>query len=145
MHPRETVGRQVMQIGEVATRVGLSLRTIRHYDELGLVTPSERSPGGFRLYTEADVERLMLVKTMRPLDFSLEQMRELLAAMDTVAAAGTAGSGEVDAARERLGMFRALADSRIEMMRAQIQGLERLSRDLRALEGRARRTAGRSR
>jgi len=134
-----------MQIGEVATRVGLSLRTIRHYDELGLVTPSERSPGGFRLYTEADVERLMLVKTMRPLDFSLEQMRELLETMDTVAAADTGSPEDIDTARERLGMFRALAESRIEMMRAQLQGLERLSRDLRVLEGRTRRTAGRGR
>jgi DNA-binding transcriptional MerR regulator len=145
VHPRETVVRQVMQIGEVATRVGLSLRTIRHYDELGLVVPSERSPGGFRLYTEADVERLMLVKTMRPFEFSLEQMRELLEAMDTVAAAGSDEPGKIEPARERLAMFRALADSRIEMMRAQIQGLERLSRDLRVLEGGARRTAGRGR
>jgi len=47
-----------MQIGEVADRTQLSLRTIRHYDEVGLVPPSARSEGGFRLYTEADVERL---------------------------------------------------------------------------------------
>ena len=44
-----------MQIGEVAERVKLSLRTIRHYEEVGLVPPSARSKGGFRLYTEADV------------------------------------------------------------------------------------------
>lgn len=131
-----------MQIGEVATRTGLSLRTIRHYDELKIVTPSERSPGGFRLYTEADVERLLLVKTMRPLDFSLDQMHELLAAID----AAEAGDGPAaESARERLAMFRALADSRIEMLRSQIHGLERLSRDLRALEGSPRRAAGRGR
>ena len=55
----------VMQIGEVAARVGLSLRTIRHYDGIGLVMPSERSVGGFRLYSEADVQRLSLIKTAR--------------------------------------------------------------------------------
>src|SRR5690348_10590123 len=44
-----------MQIGEVADRIGLSLRTIRYYEEVGLITPSARSPGGFRLYTEDDV------------------------------------------------------------------------------------------
>jgi DNA-binding transcriptional MerR regulator len=45
----------MMQIGEAAERVGLSLRTIRHWDEVGLVVPSARSNGGFRLYTEADI------------------------------------------------------------------------------------------
>ena len=47
----------LLQIGQVAEATGLSLKTIRHYDEVGLVTPSERSPGGFRLYTTADVDR----------------------------------------------------------------------------------------
>ncbi len=71
-----------MQIGEVAERTGLSLRTIRYYEEVGLVTPSARSQGGFRLYAESDVARLMLVKQMKPLGFQLEEMRELLAALD---------------------------------------------------------------
>ena len=46
-----------MQIGEVAERTGLSLRTIRYYEEVGLAVPSARSQGGFRLYTEPDVGR----------------------------------------------------------------------------------------
>jgi DNA-binding transcriptional MerR regulator len=128
-----------MQIGEVAARVGLSLRTIRHWDEVGLVVPSERSAGGFRLYTEADIERLALVKTLKPLDFSLEQMRELLATIDGV----ENDSGEDDAASAelmgRLAMFRAAADSRVEALRAQVQGLEMLSRELRRLAGKGRR------
>ena len=76
----------MMQIGEAAERVGLSLRTIRHWDEVGLVVPSARSNGGFRLYTEADIECLALVKTLKPLDFTLEQTRELLATTDAFAA-----------------------------------------------------------
>ncbi|WP_370416644.1 MerR family transcriptional regulator [Streptomyces fradiae] len=71
-----------MQIGEVATRTELSLRTIRHYEEAGLVVPSARSQGGFRLYTERDVERLMVIRRMKPLGFTLEQMRDLLDATD---------------------------------------------------------------
>ncbi|AWK12634.1 MerR family transcriptional regulator [Streptomyces spongiicola] len=71
-----------MQIGEVAARTGLSLRTIRHYEETGLVSPSARSQGGFRLYTETDVARLMVIRRMKPLGFTLDQMRELLAATD---------------------------------------------------------------
>lgn len=71
-----------MQIGEVAERTGLSLRTIRHYEEVGLVVPSARSQGGFRLYTDHDVNRLQVVRRMKPLDFTLEQMRELLEIID---------------------------------------------------------------
>ena len=44
-----------MQIGQVAQKTELSIRTVRHYDDVGLVTPSARSAGGFRLYTETDV------------------------------------------------------------------------------------------
>ncbi|GAA1333371.1 MerR family transcriptional regulator [Brachybacterium rhamnosum] len=69
---------QLLHIGAVAERTELSLRTLRHYDEIGLVNPSERSEGGFRLYSDADVERILLIRRMKPLDFTLEQMRELL-------------------------------------------------------------------
>ena len=66
-----------MQIGELAERTGLSQRTIRHYDEVGLL-PASRTEGGFRVYTERDVERLTHIKRMKPLGFSLEEMAELL-------------------------------------------------------------------
>ena len=131
----------MMQIGEAADRVGLSLRTIRHWDEVGLVVPSARSTGGFRLYTEADIERLALVKTLKPLDFSLEQMRELLATTDALAA----DCGTDDATTEdllgRVAMYQAAASSRIEALRAQIQGLETLLGELRrqAVDGAQRR------
>ncbi len=67
-----------MRIGAVAARTGLSLRTIRYYEEVGLVTPSARSQGGFRLYTEPDVARINLIRRMKPLGFQLEEMKELL-------------------------------------------------------------------
>ncbi len=135
-----------MQIGEVASRVGLSLRTIRHYDEVGLVAPSERSAGGFRLYTESDVERLALVKMLKPLDFTLEQMRELLATMDAVRNDPRDDEEATAQLLGRLAMFRAAADSRVEALRAQVQGLETLSRELKALAAPSkRRTPGRSR
>lgn len=67
-----------MQIGEVADRTGLSHRTIRYYGEVDLVTPSSRTEGGFRLYTEADIAQLELVKKMKPLEYTLEEMREVL-------------------------------------------------------------------
>jgi len=67
-----------MQIGEVAERSGLSLRTLRHYDQIGLLTPSMRSDGGFRLYTEEDLERLMVIRRMKPLGYSLEDMHRVM-------------------------------------------------------------------
>jgi DNA-binding transcriptional MerR regulator len=67
-----------MHIGELAERTGLSLRTIRHYDDVGLLPATARTDGGFRVYSEEDFERLMVIKQMKPLGFSLEEMAEIL-------------------------------------------------------------------
>ena len=77
-----------MKIGEVAERTALSIRSLRHYDELGLVSPSAHSPGGFRLYTETDVERLLLIRRMKPLGFSLDRMKDFCRALDARAGGG---------------------------------------------------------
>lgn len=68
-----------MHIGELAERTGLSLRTIRHYDDVGLLPATARTEGGFRVFSEDDFERLMVIKQMKPLGFSLEEMAEILA------------------------------------------------------------------
>ncbi|MGP3924741.1 MerR family transcriptional regulator [Streptomyces sp. 8N616] len=121
-----------MQIGEVAERTGLSLRTIRHYEDVGLVVPSARSKGGFRLYTEADVERLMVVRRMKPLDFSLEEMRDLLEITDRISATDDPPSGdELARLRERLGSYRKVADARCETLRAQLMAAEDFAATLR--------------
>jgi len=99
--PDETA---TMQIGELAERTEMSLRTIRHYDEVGLLTPSGRSEGGFRLYTHDDYLRLMVIRRMKPLGFSLDEMAELLRVVDALdggaddAAAAVDGAGADDAA-----------------------------------------------
>ncbi|WP_141899252.1 MerR family transcriptional regulator [Paramicrobacterium agarici] len=72
----------MMHIGELAERSELSLRTLRHYDEIGLLRASGRSEGGFRLYSEDDLARLLVIRRMKPLGFSLEQMAELLEIVD---------------------------------------------------------------
>jgi MerR family copper efflux transcriptional regulator len=71
-------GTSTMHIGELAERTGLSLRTIRHYDDVGLLPATARTDGGFRVYSEDDFERLMVIKQMKPLGFSLEEMAEIL-------------------------------------------------------------------
>ncbi|MGW0734779.1 MerR family transcriptional regulator [Streptomyces sp. NPDC002851] len=121
-----------MQIGEVAERTGLSLRTIRHYEEVGLVTPSARSKGGFRLYTEADVERLMVIRRMKPLDFTLEEMRDLLEITARLAAADDPPAGEnLERLRERLDSYRKVADARCETLRSQLLAAEDFATTLR--------------
>ncbi len=74
----------VYQIGEVAERLGMSQRTIRHYDDLGIVKPSARTSGGFRLYTEADVRRFELIRPFRSLGIGLDTARSVLQAIDAL-------------------------------------------------------------
>ena len=68
-----------MHIGEVAARTDLSLRSLRHWEDVGLVVPSGRSEGGFRLYAEEDVERILFVRRMKPLGFTLDEMKAVMA------------------------------------------------------------------
>ena len=119
------------QIGEVADAVGLSLRTIRYYEETGLVPPSGRSTGGFRLYTDADIERLRLVKHMKPLELTIEEMRDLLTTRDRLADPATP-KRERDELLDRLAMFAELAEDRCQRLRDQVEAGEMISRTLRA-------------
>ena len=100
--PDETA---TMQIGELAERTEMSLRTIRHYDEVGLLTPSGRSEGGFRLYTHDDYLRLMVIRRMKPLGFSLDEMAELLRVVDALdgGAGDAAGAGDEAGASDEAG------------------------------------------
>ena len=80
----ETEAIVTMHIGELAENTGLSLRTIRHYDDVGLLKPSGRTEGGFRLYSKEDLSRLLLIRRMKPLGYSLAEMTELLSIIDTL-------------------------------------------------------------
>ena len=68
-----------LQIGEVAERTGLTQRTLRFYEEKGLLKPPTRMEGGFRLYSEADVQRLEQIKRLQQLlGFSLAEIKEMV-------------------------------------------------------------------
>ena len=73
-----------MLIGEVAQRSGISSRMLRHYDRLGVASPSERTAGGYRHYTEDDLRRLFHVEGLRSLGLSLRQIAEVLDGPDFV-------------------------------------------------------------
>ena len=65
-------------VGAVAALTGVSVRTLHHYDHIGLVVPSVRTPAGYRGYTDADIERLHLVLVYRSAGLSLDDIRTLL-------------------------------------------------------------------
>ena len=69
---------QPLTIGEAARIAGVTVRTLHHYDDIGLLVPSERSAAGYRLYAAGDLERLQQILLYRELDLPLEAIRRLL-------------------------------------------------------------------
>lgn len=120
-----------MQIGEVAMRTELSLRTIRHYEEAGLVAPSARSQGGFRLYSEIDVARLMVIRRMKPLGFTLDQMRDLLDATDRLDNEPGLDADEREALLERVREYEQAAAEQVDKLRVQLARAEDFAETLR--------------
>jgi MerR family transcriptional regulator, thiopeptide resistance regulator len=103
------------RIGTVARAAGMTVRTLRHYDEIGLLVPSGRTEGGYRLYSDADVRRLYRIVALRRLGFAL---------------------GDVAAVLDRDGDDpRPLVRAQIDRLDEQIEASRRLREDLRALLG----------
>lgn len=75
---RTDTGSMELTVGKVAERYGITVRTLRHYDEVGLVRPSARSAAGYRLYDDADLARLATVVGYRRLGLPLERITRLL-------------------------------------------------------------------
>lgn len=67
-----------MPVGETATRLGLTVRTLHHWDEIGLARPAARSAAGYRLYTDDDIERLRRIVVYRELGLDLDAIRAVL-------------------------------------------------------------------
>jgi DNA-binding transcriptional MerR regulator len=65
-------------IGVVATAAGVSVRTLHHYDEIGLLTPTDRSDSGYRLYSDSDLDRLQQILLLRELGMGLDQIGRVL-------------------------------------------------------------------
>lgn len=123
---RDQSSPRLLQIGEVADRAGLSLRTVRYYEEMGLIVPEKRTDGGFRLYTDDHVARLELIKEMKPLRFSVLEMNELLGARDALTA-----DPHDDAAREQLSLYAKETAARCDALRQKLDRGERLAEQLR--------------
>lgn len=72
----------MFQIGELSQQTGVQTKTIRYYEDVGLLSPASRGENRYRLYDQKDVERLRFIKSARELDFSLQEIAQILAARD---------------------------------------------------------------
>src|SRR4051795_6232606 len=121
--------RELSRVGEVAERLGVSSRTIKYYEELGLVQPESRSSGGFRLYGEEEVQRLERILRMKGIGYSLATIHELLAVRDAAQEAD-----KVTVLREVVGRLKERegeTSARIRQMRNDLKQAEALREDLR--------------
>lgn len=71
--------------GELAQLAQVTVRTVQYYDKRGILLPSELTEGGLRIYTESDLERLRLICFLRDMDFSIEQIKRVLAEENAMA------------------------------------------------------------
>lgn len=69
----------MLRIGELSDHVGVPSKTIRYYEEIGLLPEPQRAENGYRIYADADVDRLQFIRRARALDFSLDDIAEILA------------------------------------------------------------------
>jgi len=117
---------EALKVGELARRTGLTVRTLHHYDEIGLLKPSLHTESGHRLYTAGDVARLQQVLSLRQLAFSLEEVR---ACLDRPGFSPLEVIGlHVARLREQMELQRKLCD-RLEAMLTHFRAAEEVSAD----------------
>jgi len=110
---------EALKVGELARRTGLTVRTLHHYDAIGLLRPSLHTEVGYRLYTAADVTRLQQVLSLRQLGFALEEIRDCL---------DRPGFSPL----EVIGLHLARLQEQVELQRKLCERLEALAGHLRA-------------
>ncbi|GHO52206.1 MerR family transcriptional regulator [Ktedonobacter robiniae] len=122
-------------IEQVATRIGMTKRTLRYYEEMGLLPPTDRTEGNYRRYSEADVQRLIRVKELRSLlGFSLSEIRELLSADEERDQLKAAYHAESDPPTRiaQLDRVDELIGKQLELVEQKIAGLEQMRASLQA-------------
>jgi MerR family transcriptional regulator, repressor of the yfmOP operon len=126
-------GQRLLRIGELAERSGVTPRTIRYYEEIGLLASGERRKGSHRLYDQTDVERVQELTRLRDLlNVSLEELKRLVEAEDARAALRRRFH-ETDSDTERLRIVEAAlphVETQLELVRRRGRELERLEGEL---------------
>lgn len=72
------INKNFWKVGELAKQTGITVRTLHHYDQIGLLSPSQRSDTGHRLYNKTDIVKLQQVTSLKQLGFTLEKIKELI-------------------------------------------------------------------
>lgn len=106
-------------IGEVAKKMGITVRTLQYYDKEGLLSPSAQSEGGRRLYTDKDVVTLHQILSLKSLGFSLGDIRQRLISLDTPAAVADALTEQTNLIREKIEQLTASLTA-VEQLRAEV-------------------------
>lgn len=129
----DTDERPLYTIEQVATRTGMTKRTLRYYEEVGLLLPTGRTEGNYRRYSETDVQRLERIKKLRDLlGFSLTDIRKLLEAEDERGQIKLAYQHETEVAAKLAQLDRAdeLIKEQLELIEQKITGLEQMRSSL---------------
>ncbi len=92
----------MMHIGELAREAGTTTRTVRYYEEMGLVSPIGRSQGGFRCYSEEQLDRLRMILSLKELEFELDHIKSILDKQGNHRTGGHLAAGMLDDLRGRL-------------------------------------------
>ena len=122
------------QIGEVARRTGLTQRTLRFYEEKGLLTPTDRMEGGFRLYSDGDIARVELIKKLQDLlGFALAEIKEMVEAEELRAHIRATRRPDRDPPerRERLAQIEAALRRQLDVVAPKLEQLIEMRADLR--------------
>lgn len=119
MEKNRAIPQGYMTVGEVAKKMGVTVRTLQYYDEEGLLSPSSESEGGRRLYTDKDVIKLHQILSLKHLGFSLDDIKNRLISLDTPADVADALKEQAAAIREKI---ETLSESlkKIEMLQAEV-------------------------
>lgn len=110
-----------LTVGAAASRVGVTIRTLHHWDAIGLVCPSERTAAGYRLYTDADLSRIQRVLTYRELGLPLDDIKSILD--DPAIDASASLRAQRDSLRERAARLHRMADAMDRMIEARKSGI----------------------
>ena len=108
-----------MTVGEVAKKMGVTVRTLQYYDKEGLLSPSAESEGGRRLYTDKDLITLHQIISLKSLGFSLDDIKERLISLETPADVANALTEQADDIRQKIKQLQASL-SAIEQLKAEV-------------------------